>query len=500
VALVKARATGRALETIWWIALASGVGLFVAVAVKMLLYPHEVAVSEGAVGLGVQSVLEGVPLYGETRWLEPPFVILHYTPLYYLLTAAVAWFTGPGFLAGRLVSVLATSGTAVVAGLIARRRGSGVAGGVMAGALWLSFYQVVFWGTIQRVDAPAILFEAIGLLVYVRARGRGRLGLGAAPWFVAAWATKQVMFIGLLACIADLLIEDRGRPSRAARFAVAGWGPILLLFGLLTLWSRGGFWTATVLGTVSFGHADPPWVIFSNAELFFGSPWNMLMLILAAWAAWLRPGDRLLGLYLGIGLVLAIAFDANLPRFFPPMLAMAVLVPLLLEETRSRPQFRAAFAFALVLTFAVHQVYEMRSLVRERVLSLHEGNERLALAGAVRRHTSEEGPVLAQDVGMLLSADLPVTMADPLVYSILAGNGAWSSDLLVEGVRGRRYEAVILNRPVEELAEDEWTTLWIYPARQALLDQYRLAETVTCEQSWRFLEPTRYIYVPEARP
>jgi hypothetical protein len=101
---------------------------------------------------------------------------------------------------------------------------------------------------------------------------------------------------------------------------------------------------------------------------------------------------------------------------------------------------------------------------------------------------------------MLLSADRPVAMADPLVFSILAGNGAWSADLLVEGVRGRRYEAVILNRPVEELAEHEWTTLWIYPARQALLDHYRLAETVTCEESWRFLEPTRYIYVPQARP
>jgi hypothetical protein len=132
----------------WWVALATGAGLFAAVAVKMLAYPHEVAVSEGAVGLGVQSVLEGVPMYGETRWLEPPFVILHYTPLYYLLAAAVGWLAGPGFFAGRLVSILATAATGAVAGLIARRRGCGVAGGVMAGALWLSFYQVVFWGTI----------------------------------------------------------------------------------------------------------------------------------------------------------------------------------------------------------------------------------------------------------------------------------------------------------------------------------------------------------------
>ena len=33
-----------------------------------------------------------------------------------------------------------------------------------------------------------------------------------------------------------------------------------------------------------------------------------------------------------------------------------------------------------------------------------QGNERLALAGIVGRHTSGDGPILAQDVGMLLSA------------------------------------------------------------------------------------------------
>jgi len=196
----------------------------------------------------------------------------------------------------------------------------------------------------------------------------------------------------------------------------------------------------------------------------------------------------------------AVAFDANLPRFFPPMLAMAVLVPMLLESLRAQPRVRAALLCALLLTFGAHQLYEMRSLVRERILTLHDGNERLRFAAAVRRHTSAAGPVLAQDVGMLLSADRPVTMADPLVFSILAGNGAWRPEVLIDGIRERRYQAVVLNRPLEDLEESEWTTLWIYPARQALAENYRLAETVTIDQHWRFLEPTRYVYVPVAAP
>jgi hypothetical protein len=140
----------------------------------------------------------------------------------------------------------------------------------------------------------------------------------------------------------------------------------------------------------------------------------------------------------------------------------------------------------------------MRSLVRERILTLSDGNERLQFAEAVRRHTTANSAVLAQDVGMLISADRAVTMADPLVFSILAGNDAWSGEVLVEGIRGHKYEAVVLNRAIEEIDESEWTTLWIYPARNALEENYRLAETVTIEQHWRFLEPTRYIYVPVA--
>jgi hypothetical protein len=141
----------------------------------------------------------------------------------------------------------------------------------------------------------------------------------------------------------------------------------------------------------------------------------------------------------------------------------------------------------------------MRSLIRERILTLNEDNERLLFAEAVKQHTSPSGAILAQDVGMLLSAGRRVIMADPLVFSILAGNHAWSPDLLVEGINSRKYEAVVLNRPIEALADHEWTTLWIAPAKQALAENYRLAEKITIQQSWRFLEPTRYIYVRACR-
>jgi hypothetical protein len=190
--------------------------------------------------------------------------------------------------------------------------------------------------------------------------------------------------------------------------------------------------------------------------------------------------------------------DANLPRFFPPMLAMAILVPRLRASLRPRPRLEAAVLSLLVLAGISHTVYEMRPLVGERILTLDGGNQRLTrFVPAVLRHTAAADAVLAQDVGMLLSAERRVTVADPYVFSILAGNGAWKPDALVEGIRDRRYGAVILNRPAEGLDAREWTTLWIAPARDALLEHYRLAETVRVDRRWWALEPERYVYVPK---
>lgn len=481
-------------------ALALSVALFAAIAVRTLLYPHEVVVSEGAVRLVAESWAEGRPLWAADRLTTPPFTIAHYTPLYYLFTRAAQTVTGEGFLGGRLVSVLFTVLTALAAGVIARRETGRIGAGWVAGALWLSFYAVAFWGTSHRVDAPGIFFEAVGIGVYLTARRGGRPGYGAIPWFVAAWCVKQVLFVGIVAVVVDLALDRERGPRDAARFAALVWGPILALFAFWAFWSDGGFWKATVLGTIS-GAADAPWVIVSNSERFFGSPWALATFLAAGAAAFFFPRHRFLGIYLLSGIVLAIATDANFPRFFPPALASAILVAILLVELEAHPRARAYALLSLTLVAFAHLGWEMRPLFRERVLNLGPANTRLAAATWLATKVPEGKPVLAQDVGMLLSAGRPVVVADPLVCSILVGNGAWDPEILAKGIREGAYAAVVLNRPLESLNDTEWTTLWISgPARRALAERYVLADTFTIDQSWVFLEPTRYLYLPRSQP
>jgi 4-amino-4-deoxy-L-arabinose transferase-like glycosyltransferase len=481
----------RALSWALWALLAAGAILFAAVAWKMLAYRHEVVVSEGAVGLGVQSILDGVPLYAQERFTHEPFVILHYTPLYYLITAPLLSMTEEPFAAGRLVSIAFTLGAAFVIGTIAAHRTGRRGAGLAAALFWLSFYQVVFWGTAQRVDAPAIFFEALGLALALRAREKNRTPWESLPLFVLAWATKQVMVVGLIAVTLDFLTRSR---RQGLRFAGAGVLALGATFAVLAMGTDGAFWRAIVKGTVSAA-ADPPWVIFGNAELFFGSPWNMLLFALAGGGVWWRR-DRLLAIYLGFGLLFAIATDANFPRFFPPMAAMAILVPGLLSDLAQRPALRTALLAMLVFFGGAHLLYEMRSLVKERIVQLRPDGPRLAVASALASITKPGGTVLAQDTGMVLSARRSPGVADPLVLSILAGNHAWDPRVLAAGIRERRYDAIVLNRPVESIGDTEWTTLWIAPVRGEIARAYRLADVFTFDASWRFLEPERYVYLP----
>jgi 4-amino-4-deoxy-L-arabinose transferase-like glycosyltransferase len=485
----------RALAAALGALLLAGAILFAAVSWKMLAYPHEVVVSEGAVGLGVRSIIEGAPLYDNVRFEREPYVVLHYTPVYYLITSPIMATTKAPFAAGRAVSIVFTLGVAIAAFAITTRLTRSRLAGLTAALLWLSFYQVVFWGTAQRVDAPAIFFEVAGLTIALVERDKKNTPWAALPLFVLAWATKQVMVVGLIAVAIDLLVKDR---KKGIRFALTGAASLALTYFLLSLGTHGAFWRATVSGTVS-AHADPPWVIFSNAELFFGSPWNMLLFVLAGGAVFWRR-DLLLGLYLGLGLVVALATDANFPRFFPPMAAMAILVPVLLHDARTRPPTRAALLATLVFFGGAHFLYEMRSLVKERIVNLRPDGPRLAVAKELAAMTKPDATILAQDLGMVLSARRNPAIADPLVMSILAGNGAWDPRVLAAAIHERRYDAIVLNHPIEQIDDTEWTTLWVAPVRHDIENNYLLAETLRFDATWRFLEPERYVYVPkEAR-
>lgn len=192
-----------------WLAIVVAVG-FVAVfafsATLRLLYPYEVEWMEGSMIDHAIRVFNHQPIYTAP---SVDFVPWLYTPGYYYVVAAVMHLTGIGFLAGRLVSVIATLVTVVLIGLMVRRSTGSTLLAAFGGALYIAAYHATgYYFDIARNDA---LFVMLAILAgWVSIRGDLRAGLLALVVLTAAFYTKQQeVFFGPLIVLWFLLRSRR---------------------------------------------------------------------------------------------------------------------------------------------------------------------------------------------------------------------------------------------------------------------------------------------------
>ncbi|SRR5579883_1952378 len=162
--------------------------LFLFSASLRLIYPYEVEWNEGAILDHAIRVLHGQSIYTAPSLDFSAFV---YTPLYYVVTAALMKIGAIGLWAGRLVSIISTLCTAWFAGKIVRRETASALLAFSAGMLYLAFYQTTgFFYDIVRMDALAILFAILSLYAALYLR-RGYVT--AAIFIALAYYTKQQM-------------------------------------------------------------------------------------------------------------------------------------------------------------------------------------------------------------------------------------------------------------------------------------------------------------------
>ncbi|MFH1038219.1 MAG: glycosyltransferase family 39 protein [PVC group bacterium] len=193
-------------------------------ALHRIAYPYELEWMEGAIVDECGQLLNGSPLYREPDLQYVPFI---YPPLYFLLSAAAMRIFGLGFLAPRLVSLLASFGTMVLLYAIIKRETNLVSAGVLSAGLFAAAYRATgSWMDIARVDSLFIFWIALGAFV----AGRRDSGLWApiltAVLLSAAFFTKQVALAPALAI--------------GVYYISAGWKRFLLYLGALALFAGGG--------------------------------------------------------------------------------------------------------------------------------------------------------------------------------------------------------------------------------------------------------------------
>ena len=173
---------------------------FLYASLKRMVYPFELERVESGVLISMLRALHGQPIYVAPTVDYVPYL---YAPVFYYLAAALTKITGiagHGYAADRLLSILATIGSAAcIYGLTlttTRRRIAGIA----AAGLFFACYPVLdTFYDVGRVDSLVVFFLLLALLL----QRRGYPILAAVVWAIAFQTKQSVLPIGIVILCAE---------------------------------------------------------------------------------------------------------------------------------------------------------------------------------------------------------------------------------------------------------------------------------------------------------
>lgn len=233
--------------------------LFLYHAARLILYPYTIDYGEGFILNHANELANFRNPYRPIS--EPPWLVVHYPPVYPMLVGVGVKAFGPQFHFGRLLSLfgILLAGYCLLR-LIREQTGDRFAAWVGALA-WITAYPVYNWGTHHRVDSVGIGLEALGLLFLF---GGNHLK-ASAGLFLAALYTRQTLWVGPLAGYLYL------RRTRGPRAAASWFGGVLLAGGIiffaLILLTRGEFYQHIVYYNANRFHWKDVWVMLHNAVM-----------------------------------------------------------------------------------------------------------------------------------------------------------------------------------------------------------------------------------------
>ena len=172
---------------------------------------------EGVVWQQLRRIVAGT---GYAPLREFPAIVFNYPPVYHLVTAATSALFGLDQLfAGRLVSLVSTIVSAMLAGVVTMiaigngedRRVRALAG-IFTAACFAALPLLLTSALLMQIDMLALAFTLAGLVLVVRAVDRPMLAIGAGVLFALALYTRQTSLPAPAAAFLILLVA---RPRAA---------------------------------------------------------------------------------------------------------------------------------------------------------------------------------------------------------------------------------------------------------------------------------------------
>ncbi|NSW51584.1 MAG: glycosyltransferase family 39 protein [Anaerolineae bacterium] len=254
-------------------------GVFVVIVnmVMVVIFPYSIDYGEGPLLDQAVRIHEGEPVY-RASISESPYTITNYPPVFIGILSLFNSQESSSLLPGRILSILATIGSAWMIYQVVFLGYSDRLASWTAVVLFLVFPYVFQWGSFMRVDNLALFFAITSLYVMLRWQQKRWVILPVAVLLTLAAFTRQSYLLAApFACGVYLLLKDWKRA-----FFLAGITLLLVgsLFTIFMITTDGGFWQHIGVAnqnefrweTVEWYFRDQlggPFVIITLVSIFF---------------------------------------------------------------------------------------------------------------------------------------------------------------------------------------------------------------------------------------
>ena len=386
-----------------------------------------------------------------------------YTPLYYALAAAVRWAFGPGFLPGRLLSLLAGGVIIVLVGYLTTRVVRDWWAGLFAAALFCAFgLPGMPWVVLFRVDTLGVALSIAAIATLAHGTGRGHV-VASSVLCSLAFLTKQTLIGAGLA--ATIWLWQRDRKQAVLFVAVAG--SIVASTGVAEELTTRAFVANTVTANVNpFSWS----VAVDNATTYLTHQAGPLLLALWFIGSRLRtplhPVERLLMIFWASTLppLVGLAKVGSNHNYWLEVAAVTAVLATwtcwaALRAYRKRLAAQPLMlALGLIgLTLAMTALPTARVAVYSARRALAAPADVAAFQRVVERVRQDERDVLAFPMDVLTASDRRLIF-EPYIYSIFYSEGRWDPTPLVRRVCTGEIGLLVTNEPLEA----EPTLLWGY--------------------------------------
>ncbi|MFN8637614.1 MAG: hypothetical protein U0893_27490 [Chloroflexota bacterium] len=454
-------------------------------------------------------------VYGQAmRWLhdEPlyqplnsaPYTVTAYMPLYYTLAAVGHVALGPSFLAGRLITLVASICLAATVGLLARQLtrnwwAAAIGSGLVLtlsfagppGPPWLAVYRVDAFGVALAVGAVTVLAggASSGQLTYRRVLAAGLLAC-------LALLTKQTLAAATLAGGLWLLEQDW---RKAVLFGAVVGLPVVLVSALFE------WWTGAFFQNVVTANLNPFDVTSLVQNLFILSIFQLgTLLATLTWVATHGRGGRgsvgrLLVYYWAVALLpmFGLAKVGSWHNYWIEWsVPMAVLTAATLVSVRPVTSFlqrvvyvvpRVAMVVSMLLAAFV-SIWSVRTALADWSSQAQRAAE---LSQVVRCVAASPGASIGMPMDAVVLAGEPLYV-EPAIFTILVDAGVVQDGPVLDAIRHGGVGVVVMDlRPeAPQWQHGAGQPIWRPDVLAALRESMEL----------RSEKAGRMIYTPKDRP